>query len=234
MVGRHRWWLAVGLSLSLCEVAAAQAPLTLPPPDERRPVSGVVFDVRGLMAALPTSEGWVPSVPESPPLPGRGFGGELGAHVYTGALGRARIGVGASAGIGRRSASADAPEQGTTPTPLQAAGIAVTSQVRYLAPQVSLNFGHSRGWSYVSGGYGLAQVRSEATATDGRQPLAVETGWGRAINVGVGARWMRRPRVGFTVDLRWHRVAGGTGDTGGAAARAGTTLLNMAVGVSFR
>jgi len=226
--------LVAGLVLGVVSVARAQAPVDLPPPDERRPVSGVVFDVRGLMAALPTSEGWVPSVPESPPLPGRGFGGEAGAHVYVASLGQVRLGLGASAGIARRSASADAPKNGATPTPLQAAGITVTSQVRYVAPQLSLNFGHARGWSYLSGGYGMAQVRSEATATDGRPPQMVDTGWGRAINMGFGARWMRRPRLGFTLDLRWHRVAGGSGGTGSSTARAGATLLNMAVGVAFR
>lgn len=229
--------LVAGLVLGVVGAARAQAPVELPPPDERRPVTGVVFDIRGIMAALPTAEGWVPSVPESPPLPGRGFGGEVGAHVFVASLGRSRIGLGAAAGVGRRSASPETPEQGVTPTPLQAAGISVTSQVRYLAPQVSLNFGHSRGWSYLSGGYGLAQVRSEATGKDGRLPLAVDTGWGRAINMGFGARWMRRPRLGFSVDLRWHRVAGGPGGTGGtgsSTARAGATLLNMAVGVAFR
>lgn len=226
--------IVVGLLLGVVGVASAQAPLTLANPDERRPVTGVVFDIRGIMAALPTAEGWVPSVPESPPLPGRGFGGEVGGHVYLASLGRSRVGLGASAGLGRRSASADGPKDGATPTALQAAGISVTSQVRYLAPQVSLNFGHSRGWSYLSGGYGLAQVRSEATGKDGRLPLAVDTGWGRAINMGFGARWMRRSRLGFSVDLRWHRVAGGSGGTGSSATRAGATLLNMAVGVAFR
>jgi len=235
MVTSRAALLALGLALGLTARASAQAqaPLTLPPPDERPRVSGVVFDVRGLMAALPTGDGWVPAVPEGPTLPGRGFGGEVGGHVYVASLGPIRIGVGASAGMAGRSASPDSPKEGTTPTPLQAAGLTVATRVRYVAPQLSLNFGHSSGWSYVSGGYGLSQSRSEATATDGRPAQVVETDWGRAINVGFGARWMTRRHLGLSVDLRWHRVPGGAA-TGAASARAGATLLNMAVGVALR
>jgi opacity protein-like surface antigen len=76
-----------------------------------------------------------------------------------------------------------------------------------IAPQLSLNFGHSLGWSYLSAGLGGAHVESEA-ALEGAttQFVPTDSGWVKTLNYGGGARWFISDRVGVGFDLRWYKV----------------------------
>jgi opacity protein-like surface antigen len=76
-----------------------------------------------------------------------------------------------------------------------------------LTPQLSLNFGHSLGWSYLSAGLGGAKVTSEATATGNVTTFtSLDSGWVKTINYGGGARWFLNDHLGVGFDLRWYKL----------------------------
>ena len=135
-------------------VATAQA---------RDPIGGLVADLHGLTITLPTSQGWTPTVIATSPLvPGRGFGGELGAHVVFGPGRHRRFGLGATGLFAQGRASGGAADT-----------VRVTTRLSTIAPHLSVNFGHRLGWSYLSGGAGVARVSSEA---DGGTPRPAPAG----------------------------------------------------------
>ena len=85
-------------------------------------------------------------------------------------------------------------------------GIAIGANVRVLAPQVSLNFGTARGWSYVSGGVGLASIRGDVAAVDELPAASRSSGALTSINVGGGARWFTSKHLAFAFDIRFYAV----------------------------
>lgn len=189
------------------------------------PVGPFVIDLRGLTIGLPTAAGWTPPVPAGGLVPSRGFGLEGGGHVYAGRLGPARLGVGATLGLSRGTASPEAPDS-TAP--------GVVTRTATLAPQLSLNFGHRLGWSYLSAGYGGARITSRTDAPAAGAPAVAETssGWVGAVNIGGGARWFLTEHLGVGFDLRWHRLSAPTPT--GTAAPPRATLFQLAVGVSIQ
>ena len=136
-----------------------------------------VVDVRGATSGIPTSIGLYPTIPDGGQVPSRGFGYDVGAHVYLFNLGGTRVGLGANV-IGVRGTALDA-----------------DATMRLVAPQLSFNFGSSDGWSYLSVGAGTARVDAE------------ETGSSSAINAGGGARWFIKRHLGVGFDVRLHRIA---------------------------
>src|SRR5688572_30383512 len=140
-------------------------------------------------------------------VPGRGFGLDLGLHVYPLNLGSARLGFGADVFYVRATTkpSPPAPSTGSSAVPAPA-GQRVELAMRMLSPQISLNFGSREGWSYLSAGFGTADV---ATRTSGVS--AGRRGSSRldAINVGGGARWFLKSHLAFGFDVRMHQIASG-------------------------
>ncbi|MEX2271999.1 MAG: hypothetical protein WD690_11030 [Vicinamibacterales bacterium] len=209
---------------------AQQTPPTSPPPAPQtsarpvlvvRPVSGFVVDARGVLAKFgqrPTIATAF-NVPASD-LPGPGLGGTVGAHVYPVRFGRVALGLGAELTMARRSRQPldDAGE----PT-----GPMLKAQVYSIAPQVSLNFGHRNGWSFVSGGIGSASF--ETWVETGENPDRRV----RSINYGGGARWFTSPHLAFTVDLRFHTIAAGLAD-GALLERPRQRLMMLSAGISVR
>jgi hypothetical protein len=160
-----------------------------------------VVDVQGAFAGLPAHEGWVPVVPPNTPLPGHGFGIGGGAHVYLFKFGLATIGAGASV-LGARKAEdplLDAKGVATTP--------AVTTQVLSLHPQLSINFGHKQGWSYISFGYGVTKVTSTSTAFGTAPAGTAPDMWNPALNFGGGARWFMKPHLAGSFDVRFTKLS---------------------------
>jgi hypothetical protein len=188
----------------------------------REPVGPFVFDLRGVRGGLPAATGWTPPVPEDTPVPASGLGVEGGGHVYFGTTGPVRWGAGAALAIVR-----------SRTTPLNDTSPAVTSRATTLAPQVSANFGHKLGWSYLSAGYGWASVSSESAAIEGVPARVAESGWGGASSIGGGARWFITDHLGVGFDVRWHRLSGRDA-TATSAAAARTTLFNLAIGISLQ
>jgi hypothetical protein len=171
----------------------------------REPIGPFVADLRIASSGLPTEAGWTPLLPANTEVPARGLGFDLGAHVNVLRRGSFAIGIGASWLTARGSTSPPEPVEGTPPATPTVPG--VQTRVTSLAPQVSLNFGHSLGWSYLSAGLGRARVESEATLAGGSTILTPrDSDWVKTINFGGGARWFLTDRVGVGFDLRWHKT----------------------------
>ena len=174
----------------------------------RAPIGRFVADVRGASAGLPTTEGWTPVVPSTTVVPSRGLGLDFGAHVYLLRFRRIALGVGATWLIARAVSSPPPPAStsgSTTPTNTIPE---VTTRLSTLAPQLSLNFGHSLGWSYLSAGLGQSRVKSEAALDTGTTTFTPrDSGNVKTLNFGGGARWFVNDHVGFGFDLRWYKLS---------------------------
>ncbi|HQZ40383.1 MAG TPA: hypothetical protein PLH72_15215 [Vicinamibacterales bacterium] len=209
---RFWWWMPVWMLMVW--PAAAQTV---------EPIGPFVVDARGLMGTVPTGAGWTPAgLPDGTDVPSRGFGLDVGGHVYVGHLGSAAVGLGAALGWSR-----------ATTTPVLADTPSIVGRVTTLAPQLSLNFGHHLGWSYLSAGYGGARIGSESSATPAAPAATVVSGWVGAVNFGGGARWFLNDHLGVGFDLRWHRLSGRAA-AGMLPAAARTTLFHLAAGISVQ
>jgi hypothetical protein len=148
------------------------------------PPGPFVFDFRAAMSGVPTSEAFVPDSDSgtTATVPGRGFGGGMGAHVYAFQIGPARLGLGVDV-LYARGTTADA-----------------TTTLSSVDPQVSANFGTADGWSYLSAGFGVTRVSAEPAGVSEAMP---------SINWGGGARWFLGPHVGVGFDVRVHHISAG-------------------------
>ena len=175
-------------------VARAQA-LTPPPPGP------YVIDIRGATVGVPQTSNFYPDIPSATIIPARGFGVQAGAHVYPVPIGRWRLGVGVDVYIARATAttpsststSSTTSDDTAPPTVETFPDVNVTQRI--VAPQISLNFGTGRGWSYLSTGAGPARAK----ATAGSDVLTTSK---LAVNVGAGARWFLADHFGVGFDLR--------------------------------
>ena len=114
----------------------------------REKIPPFVADVRGLFASIGTDDVTAADLtiaPES--LPDRAVGGAVGLTIYP--LRRQGFAI----GIGGEGLLAWGSSQ-----PVDAAGVPagppVERRLQSLAGQLSFNFGHRDGWSYLSGGMG--------------------------------------------------------------------------------
>ena len=201
-----------------------------------------VIDLRGAMSGLPTSSAFHPVMPQNALVPSRGFGLDVGGQMYVG-IWRVRLGLGANVVRARGTTNALAPSVSTGATqsttssvvasPLSAADpIHVAMSLTAIAPQVSFNFGTSDGWSYLSGGYGAAWIRTTAGGTaalpdTGSMTLVKANGPSAAVNYGGGARWFVRKHVAVGFDLRFLEIR--TSETHPRA-----TLVIASAGLSVR
>jgi hypothetical protein len=177
------------------------------------------FDVRGVTSPVPGDPAFYPPLDASARIPARGFGVDVGAHVYLVTMGPARLGVGASIVTVRATTTPPAPVVAPGSATAAPAAQSIELDMQSLAPQVSFNFGTRNGWSYLSAGYGAMIVN---TTTTGVAPAKRATGesWElrrladvgdyNALNVGGGARWFLKSRMAFTFDVRLYRVSAGT------------------------
>jgi opacity protein-like surface antigen len=192
-------------------LAGAPASAQTPGPGAPGPY---VIDLRGALASFPATGTFYPTVPAGTVVPSRGFGLDVGAHVYPLSLKRARVGVGASLLVARgTTTSADA---GTT-DPLQRIPD-MTTTARLVSPQLSINFGTRDGWSTISAGYDAGRLTSRAS---GSVDAEGESGTLTGFNVGGGARWFISSRFAVGFDIRWHSLSG-------------TKLFSGSAGVSLR
>ena len=172
-----------GLAAAVLVLAAA--PVTAQGLD---PVAGYVIDLRGATSGLPKETAFFPGIPVETIVPARGFGFDVGGHLYVLRLGPSRLGFGANYLSVR----------GTTP--------GIVGNVRVLAPQVSFNFGNANGWSYLSAGLGRAWVTTRVDLAS--ETVTSESGALSATNYGGGARWFLARHLAIGFDVRFHRVSG--------------------------
>jgi hypothetical protein len=167
--GRLAAWLGLAGVLLVTQVEAQGLTPGKPGP--------FVIDVRGVTSGIPASPGLYPDLGDQFVVPARGFGFDVGAHIYLFSLGPARLGIGANY-IEVRGTATDA-----------------DATLETIAPQLSFNFGTSDGWSYLSVGAGTARVKAVASASSS------------AINAGGGARWFLKRHLAVGFDVRFHKIA---------------------------
>ena len=225
------------LWLGMCSGTPAAAQITAPGPP-----GPYVIDVRGAVSPIPQDAGFFPPRPAATNTPARGFGIEVGGHVYLKQFGPARLGLGVSALGVRGTASPVAPASGSTAVAAAATAPDVDATLVVLAPQLSLNFGSADGWSYVSAGVGRAQVTTGTSVFGGGGSGAAETparsvdsGTRSTANVGAGARWLAKEHLGFSFDVRLHVVSAGAAEgTAEGTATPRTMLVVASAGISLR
>jgi hypothetical protein len=219
------------LCLSSATPVAAQLAAAAPP-------GPYTVDIRGAISGLPADAGFYPSAPTGTNVPGRGPGLDVGAHFYPWQLGIARLGMGVALLRARGSASAAVASAGTGTSAATTPDADMT--LTALTPQLSFNFGTSAGWSYLSAGVGRARIASAtsafgtATSEDGVTAAdEVNSGFRNSVNIGAGARWFAKPRLGVSFDLRVLVIsAGRAGAIRPATPRATVTVGS--VGISVR
>ncbi len=215
---RRLWWvvlLAVVLAVVM-PLASAEAQTTPGPPGP------YVIDLRGAMVGVPAASEFYAALPTGAIIPGRGFGVDLGAHVFGPHVKGARLGLGVNGVV----------VQGRIGPPT------VSARVTVVAPQVSLNFGTSDGWSYIGAGYGVGSISTRVTPDPDVEPdpdevdvvePRVDTGMVGTLNFGGGARWFVNRRVAAGFDVRFFRFSASS-----AAGTPATMRLALSVGLSVR
>jgi hypothetical protein len=216
---------------AVCRLAAAAATLVsmllaVPATAGAQPVAGppgpFAIDARGALVRLKPSgrTAGAIGVPQTS-LPGLGLGLDFGAHWYVLRTRKITLGVGASVLVSRgRKTPTDEEGQPTGPT--------IETRFITIAPQVSLNFGTARGWSYLSGGLGRSvyDTRLAETPVDNARKA-------RTINYGGGARWFAKKHLAFALDLRFYAVSGQEATTS-LVATDPVTMMVFSLGVAFR
>ena len=224
--GRAARTLARACSAVLMVVAALTgnaAAQTIVP----EPPGPYVIDLHGAMMKIPQSAAEYPGVPPGTTVPARGFGAEVGAHVYPVTLGHVRLGFGVAFTEVRGTAStlvsplagSSSPDSSSVPSSSPVAFPSIRTRERVIAPQVSLNFGTHDGWSYLSVGYGSVREVAEAVYSPGPTTTTSTTHGG--VNFGGGARWFLNTHVGVGFDLRFYRIPS-------------ATLFGVGAGISVR
>ena len=216
---QHRAALVAAAATALCALSAHPA---LAQVRERLPL--FVVDVQGTLPKFPTHGGFSgPRGLSEDQLPAWGPGVNVGGQVYLVRGTRVSFGVGATYVFSRGSKSPEAEEGQSV-----GVGPVVVTKYRGLMPQVSINFGHRLGWSYISGGLG------QSTLTINRDDAPEEVGAAtRTINYGGGARWFMKDHLAFSIDLRFfamNPVEAGIGAYGNPR----KTMMIFSTGVSFQ
>jgi hypothetical protein len=177
------------------------------------PPGPFVVDVRAALSTVGRSEELaLPRGLRLSELPRQIRGLDVGGHIYP-VRGKVTLGIGAH--LLRVGATQTPGEPEGTPgpdTPITPGRLQVTGVV----PQLSLNFGTNRGWSYVGAGAGFSRLEAGRAEADLAASPALLT-----LNLGGGARWFVSERVAFTFDVRFYKV--------GAKELAGDYIGNPAI-----
>jgi hypothetical protein len=193
----------------------------------KEPLPPFAADLRGIFARHKLEPSVATELGVEPGnMPTRSLGVVGGAHVYVLRGHLVTLGIGGTMLVGGGSKTLETPE-GSDAT----AGPTVNRHFRSIDPEISLNFGHRNGWSYISGGFfGKSKLyvdREDAPA--GGAP------WRKTLTYGAGARWFAKEHLAFSVDIRWYSVAEMAPPAGSAnVLEPRTTLMVLSGGVSFK
>jgi hypothetical protein len=219
--------LGFGLLLPVCSAAQTDAP---PGP--------YTIDVRGALGSLPQDASFFPAAPTGTPIPTGGAGFDIGGHLYLLRLGPARLGLGMNLLQVGAEASPRTPSASGSGSPQRPTMPQVTTRVRLFTPQLSFNFGSSRGWSYLSAGVGqitVSTTTSEFATSSSTEPTVPartrDTGALQTVNFGGGARWFNTQHLAFSFDVRFHKARGRTKDD---VSTVPVTLVTASAGISLK
>ena len=199
---------------------ATSPPAHAQPPEE--PIGGYVVDVRG--AVIPFQRNAPLAEARRLPFldtPGRGFGYDIGGHVYVFGLPGLTVGVGARLHASRA-------DQRPGARSVDPEGPTLRKRFSALSSQLSFNFGHRNGWSYLSGGLGSSRLSLFPLNAAEPPQRAAST-----LNYGGGMRWFLNPRIAFTVDVRLYAISP-LPPLADAPGSPRMTQVTLNVGASFR
>ena len=199
--------------------------------EERLPWFAV--DLHGASVGLPTAEGWIPLVSTDTPVPGRAWGLAAGATVYPVRFGIVTLGFGAAISTAKGTGESLTIPTGSGADATDRATPIVRTHVLNLMPQLSVNFGHKYGWSYLSAGLGRSKVSSSADAVDTTPQMIVPDSWNQALNFGGGARWFMKPHLGAGFDVRFVKL-GSRGVSGAIPPAKRTQMITFSAGISIQ
>jgi hypothetical protein len=209
---------ALFFCLALAAPAAAQP---------KEPISPFVFDLRGAFGrhkAEPSVATDLSVSASNLPTLTKGLVGAI--HVYPLRSRKVSLGLGGNFVMTRGSKSLEIFKEGVE-EPVQ--GPTVRRNFTTFSPEISLNFGHRNGWSYISGGmFGRSKLYLEREDTP-----VTDAPYRTTINYGGGARWFVRDHLAFSVDFRWYSVSEQAASAG-TITQPGTTLLVLSGGISIR
>ncbi len=210
------------------------------------PIGRYIVDLRGSVVNLGQNEEMAQVRRlRANQFPPRGIALDLGGHFYFLRLGPVTFGLGASflSTAAHQPVVEPTPEDPTPgfptftpqdPTPDDdemepfIEGVPVTSRFTAISPQITFNFGHRNGWSYVGGGLGTSRLNVYP-----QQPTTPVQRRARTLNYGGGARWFLTPNVALSLDLRFFAISPleQFGEQPGSPRQ---TLMAANVGVSVR
>ena len=200
----------------------------------KEPLPLVAIDLHGASVGLPTAEGWIPvPVLGDTPLPGRGWGAAGGATVYPFRLGIVTFGFGASISYGKGKGEALTITTGSGANAVTRVTPVMRTDALNILPQVSLNFGHKLGWSYLSAGFGTTRINASMDASPTTPQVVLPEAWNSALNFGGGAKWFMRPHLGASFDVRFVKL-GSRAATETLPAGKRTQMVTFSVGISIQ
>ena len=205
-------WLAIAMP------AAAQ---------QKEPLPKFAADIRGMFARHKVEPDIAKGLGvENANLPVRSFGLVGGAHVYPLRGRKVTLGLGGNIVLARGNRTLDLlGEDGVTKTKSPT----VTRHFTAFSPEISLNFGHRNGWSYISGGmFGRAKLYADLLDSP-----ATDAPTRKALNYGGGARWFTTDHLALSVDFRWYSVVEQT-QTTSVVFQPATTLLVLSAGIAIK
>lgn len=162
-------------------------------------------------------------------MPTRGLGLVVGASWYPVHMGRVTLGLGGELLLSRGSKTPEAEDDPDEGAPPMEPGSTVTTRFTSASPQVSLNFGSNRGWSYLTGGLGWGALTTERED----EPVGDGDSRPRVLNYGGGARWFAKEHLAFALDLRFYAVGAQPAGTR-SPAYPSKTMIVFSGGVSFK
>lgn len=221
---RARALLLLSSALLLSSPAPALA-------QRRDPIGPYAFDLRGTFAKYKLQPSVATDLAVQPEnLPTRSIGLVAGVHWYPLHAGQVTLGIGGQVAVARGSRTLEPkPTTGSAAAQPTAATPTVLRHFRSIAPEVSLNFGHRNGWSYVSGGLGRSQLFLE------RADRPVGSAPGRkTIHYGAGARWFVNHHLAVSLDLRWYAVSPQPASPATGIEQPRTTFLVLSGGIALR
>lgn len=206
--------------LSLSSLLASSLPAHAQPPEE--PIGRYVFDVRGTLVPFSRNEDLAANrgLPHLD-TPGRGFGYDVGAHLYVLRLWGITFGLGASY-------HASLADQSPGERSADPAGPTLRKRFSAASSQLSFNFGHRNGWSYLSGGLGSSRLSLFPRDADEPPQRSADT-----LNYGGGMRWFLNAHLAFTVDVRLYAISP-LAPLGDAPGSPRMTQVAFNAGASFR
>ena len=218
----HRYqWSALSAGLTLA-ILCLNAPATLA--QTREPIGRFVADARVALPRYKADPNIATSIGVGTlNLPTRGLGLVGGVHLYPLRMGVVTLGLGGEVLVSRASRALEPTTEGGEEGPT------VRTQFSALSPQISLNFGSRRGWSYLSGGLGWSDLTTERED----DPVAEPESRAKTINYGGGARWFAKQHLAFSLDLRFYAISPQDATTG-RPAYPRMTLMVFSGGVSFK